>query len=244
MALEVYLVRHGKTVFNTTGRVQGWSDSPLTTEGREIAERLGRNLHAIHFDAAFASTLPRAYETAGIIVQHKGQPDLVVQHIADLREYCFGGLEGEFSRVVYQMIAERRGFPDLAAWKQAYRHAKRHLLAEAIVEFDSMGLAETEAQFVQRLQNGMAEVVRRSEGLQRVLVVAHGMAITAFLKSIDFDIMGYHSLPNASVSRLRFVDGQWHIDSVGETTWIAQQGWTRWVVQKIFGGVRFKGTAR
>ena len=81
MALEVYLVRHGKTVFNTTGRVQGWSDSPLTTEGREIAERLGRNLHAIHFDAAFASTLPRAYETAGIIVQHKGQPDLAVQHI-------------------------------------------------------------------------------------------------------------------------------------------------------------------
>ena len=55
MALEVYLVRHGKTVFNTTGRVQGWSDSPLTTEGREIAERLGRNLHAIHFDAAFAN---------------------------------------------------------------------------------------------------------------------------------------------------------------------------------------------
>ena len=132
----------------------------------------------------------------------------------------------------------------MAAWKKAYRHAKRHLLAEAIVEFDSMGLAETEAQFVQRLQNGMAEVVRRSEGLQLVLVVAHGMAITAFLKSIDFDIMGYHSLPNASVSRLRFADGQWHIDSVGETTWIAQQGWARWVVQKVFGGVRFKGTAR
>ena len=35
--LELYLVRHGKTVFNTTGRLQGWSDSPLTPEGCQVA---------------------------------------------------------------------------------------------------------------------------------------------------------------------------------------------------------------
>ena len=127
MALEVYLVRHGRTVFNTTGRVQGWSDSPLTAQGREIAERLGRNLHAIHFDAVFASTLPRAYETAGIIVQNKGQYGLEVQHIADLREYCFGGFEGEFSSVLYQMIAQHRGFSDVAAWRKTYHDAEHHL---------------------------------------------------------------------------------------------------------------------
>ena len=39
--LEVYLVRHGKTVFNTIGRLQGWSDSPLTDEGRAAAAALG-----------------------------------------------------------------------------------------------------------------------------------------------------------------------------------------------------------
>ena len=42
--LELYLVRHGKTVFNTTGRLQGWSDSPLTPEGCQVAENLGRGL--------------------------------------------------------------------------------------------------------------------------------------------------------------------------------------------------------
>ena len=28
--VTIYLVRHGKTFFNTTGQVQGFADSPLT----------------------------------------------------------------------------------------------------------------------------------------------------------------------------------------------------------------------
>ena len=28
--VNIYLVRHGKTMFNTIGRAQGWSDTPLT----------------------------------------------------------------------------------------------------------------------------------------------------------------------------------------------------------------------
>ena len=32
-SVKLYLVRHGKTMFNTIGRAQGWSDTPLTAEG-------------------------------------------------------------------------------------------------------------------------------------------------------------------------------------------------------------------
>ncbi|MBR4421838.1 MAG: histidine phosphatase family protein, partial [Erysipelotrichaceae bacterium] len=31
--LEICLLRHGQTVFNTIERVQGWNDSPLTELG-------------------------------------------------------------------------------------------------------------------------------------------------------------------------------------------------------------------
>lgn len=65
MSITLYLVRHGKTVFNTVGRLQGWSDSPLTPEGIAAAEELGKTLkNETEFDAAFASTSPRALETA------------------------------------------------------------------------------------------------------------------------------------------------------------------------------------
>ena len=30
---RLYIARHGKTMFNTIGRAQGWSDTPLTEAG-------------------------------------------------------------------------------------------------------------------------------------------------------------------------------------------------------------------
>ena len=40
--VEFYLVRHGKTMLNTTDRVQGWADAPLTKDGVVVAENLER----------------------------------------------------------------------------------------------------------------------------------------------------------------------------------------------------------
>ena len=105
MSLEVYLVRHGKTVFNTTGRVQGWSDSPLMPEGVVVAEKLGRALAGkIDFDAAFSSTSPRAVDTAKLILASKGQNDLPLIQINELKEYCFGSFEGDLAENVHHMI--------------------------------------------------------------------------------------------------------------------------------------------
>lgn len=224
MSLEIYLVRHGQTVFNITGRLQGWSDSPLTRPGREVPARLGRGLggRGIRFDAAFSSTSPRAVETARIILDNSKHAGLPLIQLPDLREYCFGGFEGELSEVLYRQLALSAGLPDAAAWEKAYRRADRHLLAEAVHALDKLGLAESEAQLVARLRRGLDEVAAQSRGLQRVLAVAHGMAITAILKSIDFNCIPYQSVENASVSRLRY-DGRWYVDSVGETSFWAPE---------------------
>lgn len=37
--VTLYLTRHGKTMLNTTGRMQGWCDSPLTEDGAAVAEK-------------------------------------------------------------------------------------------------------------------------------------------------------------------------------------------------------------
>ena len=36
--LTLYIVRHGKTMLNTTDRVQGWSDAVLTPEGEKSCD--------------------------------------------------------------------------------------------------------------------------------------------------------------------------------------------------------------
>ena len=35
-----YVVRHGETLLNSIGRAQGWSDSPLTDNGKRTAAEL------------------------------------------------------------------------------------------------------------------------------------------------------------------------------------------------------------
>ena len=218
--LELYLVRHGKTVFNTTGRLQGWSDSPLTPEGCQVAETLGRGLaqQRITFDAAFSSTSPRATDTARLILSRNGQAALPLTPLADLREYCFGGFEGELTHIVHEKIAAYRGLPDTESWLAAYRHGGRNLIAESVHALDPLGLAETEAQFSARLQQGLDELLARTPHNGRALLVSHGIAITTILKMIDAQSILYQSVPNASVSRLHHQNGRWVIQSIGDTS--------------------------
>ena len=91
MARELYLVRHGKTMFNEKRVIQGWCDAPLTREGEEQAERIGRYFarEGISFDHAYTSTLTRTQQTIERIV------DMPYERVQDLREWGFGAFEGE-----------------------------------------------------------------------------------------------------------------------------------------------------
>lgn len=62
---KIYLVRHGKTMFNTIGRAQGWSDTPLTTVGEEGIRELGLGFkhENIIFNEAFSSDSGRTLQT-------------------------------------------------------------------------------------------------------------------------------------------------------------------------------------
>lgn len=40
MKQTLYLMRHGETLFNQLGKIEGWSDSPLTENGIKQAKRI------------------------------------------------------------------------------------------------------------------------------------------------------------------------------------------------------------
>lgn len=97
---EMWLVRHGESVWNAEKRYQGHKDIALNEMGVLQAQRLAARFAAegVRFDAVYSSDLQRASETARILC-----PTLDVQMLAGLRELDVGDLTGhkssEFDRL-------------------------------------------------------------------------------------------------------------------------------------------------
>ena len=90
MDLELWLIRHGETDWNTQGRIQGFANQPLNAKGISQAQRLAARLAGVRFDAVYASDLERARVTAQTAL-----PGADLQLDQRLRELSYGVLEGK-----------------------------------------------------------------------------------------------------------------------------------------------------
>lgn len=91
---KIYLLRHGETEWNVTGRFQGKLNSPLTEKGVAQAKACGKALAAVtgKVDAMFASPLGRAHQTTSIIRAYGSYPD--TQWDSRLEEVSVGSWDG------------------------------------------------------------------------------------------------------------------------------------------------------
>jgi len=94
------LVRHGETHWVVEGRAQGQVPTPLSQRGRKQAEALRVRLAGEEIQAAYASDLPRAVETAQAILQGRQVP---LHLCPELRELSYGRWEG----LTYTEVQER-----------------------------------------------------------------------------------------------------------------------------------------
>lgn len=88
--LELWLVRHGETLWHGEGRVQGWSNPPLSESGRDQARQLAPRLSRIAFSAVYSSDARRTGETARLAL-----PGTALETDTRLRELHFGAWEGK-----------------------------------------------------------------------------------------------------------------------------------------------------
>ncbi|MEI4803715.1 histidine phosphatase family protein [Bacillus sp. FJAT-51639] len=215
--VTLYITRHGKTMLNASERVQGWADSPLVETGVEVAENLGNGLKDIHFVAAYSSDSGRAIETANLVLKYSEQSKLKLVQRKDIRELNFGIFEGDKNENMQKMIGT------VAGVKSAKEFMK--LSIEEIVNFiavaDNTKQAEDWKTFSIRIKRELDKISEETakNGGGNVLIVSHGIAITALVDMIDNSKIKL-GLENASVTKIHYKDGEYKIESVGDMSYV------------------------
>jgi broad specificity phosphatase PhoE len=90
----VYIARHGLTIANEAGNVQGFDDS-LSEQGHRQAARLAERTTKIPFEFLLSSDMPRALETASYITAATGKeavPEALLREVK--QDDSFVGLPG------------------------------------------------------------------------------------------------------------------------------------------------------
>jgi phosphoserine phosphatase len=92
--LRIFLIRHGQTEWNRSGRFQGRSDVPLNDEGKEQVRALGLALKDTPCTAIYTSPLLRAKETAQSIGFHHPEiPIIKEEGFVEMELADFDGME-------------------------------------------------------------------------------------------------------------------------------------------------------
>lgn len=216
---RLYIARHGKTMFNTIGRAQGWSDTPLTKKGEEGIRELGLGLKdaAIPFQAAFSSDSGRTMQTMEIILRESENEFLPYTRDKRIREWCFGSLDGAYDSELFLGVLPRtKAFEG----KENMSDVPYSELAQSIVEVDTANWAEPWEVLSKRIYDGFEAIALsiQNSGGGNAIVVSHGMTIGTFMWLIDPNRQKQY-IDNGSVTVVDFEDGKFTINTVGDMSY-------------------------
>lgn len=153
---KLFLMRHGQTLFNLQGKIQGHCDSPLTDLGIKQARKVKDYFidEKIRFDAAYSSTQERAVDTAEIVCDY-----LKIQTIKGVKEWNFGQFEGESERLN----------PKIKPGETSY--------GDFFVDYGGESADDVQ----ERMNSTLLRVMDASEG-NTILCVSHGGAMYRFIQ--------------------------------------------------------------
>ncbi|MDO4432321.1 MAG: histidine phosphatase family protein [Aerococcaceae bacterium] len=216
-SVTFYFMRHGETYLNHFERIQGWSNAPLTPKGIEDSHRSGRGLADIRFDAIYTSDLGRTIDTAEIILaENKASENITIQPMKEFREVHFGYFEGLDAPGIWQdMIDSVNHEQGLPVGSQEQVESTLNMFKQK----DPSGFAENYLEFWTRVESGLLKLLYKHAGKNHnVLVVCHGLTIRNLLHGLIVDFQIGEHLKNASVSIVKYVDGQFKLLALNQTS--------------------------
>lgn len=188
--LRLWLVRHGRTLFNERGIAQGWCDSPLSEEGRHQVQQLADDLHDAPWVGVYSSPSERAMDTAEALVGDR----LPIVRDRRWKEYNFGVWEARANDEVFAEL-NRIGAPgDTPSVR---------LRGLYFGDFPALENGESGADFGSRVADAIADIRSAHDGGD-VLVVTHGMTIGVAVGQADPAFEYGRGVGNASITLIEY----------------------------------------
>ncbi|HLU52214.1 MAG TPA: 2,3-diphosphoglycerate-dependent phosphoglycerate mutase [Acidimicrobiia bacterium] len=193
--MELVLLRHGQSTWNLENLFTGWTDVPLTEEGKEEARRAGQLMaeEGYRFGVLHTSLLLRAIHTAEITLREMGLHWIPVRRHWRLNERHYGALQG----LNKKETAEKHGEEQVLIWRRSYstpppplepddeRHP-RHDERYSDLPPDLLPATEALSNVVDRMLPYWYDfIVPDLLAGRRPLVVAHGNSLRALVKHLD-----------------------------------------------------------
>lgn len=202
---RIILVRHGETLWNREGRIQGYhANSPLSDTGLAQARAVAGRLAAEGIDALYSSDSGRTLQTAEPIGAAAG---LEVTRHTGVRERNYGIFEGHTFAEVETIFPEEF---------QKYRGRDPHFSIEG---------GESAVQFRDRIVAALSEIALRHEG-RRSVVVTHGGVVGSMYRVAmeqPLDAPRVYTTRNASVNRFRFEGQRWVLEVWGDVAHLDEE---------------------
>lgn len=188
---RLILVRHGETAGQSSIRYYGVTDVPLSDLGRDQVRAARRHVGGETFQAVWASTLCRSWESASIIAPHHP-----IELESDFREIDFGHWEGLTAEEIARVDPE-----SYAQWQ------------ENKWEFAFPG-GETRPEFRARIARGLERL--RGSGVESALVVAHKGVVRTLLELVTgFTLEPPEPELGGIVHASRNAGGEWYTGRIG-----------------------------
>ena len=198
MTTTVYLIRHGRTIWNKEQIFRGRRDVPLDDMGRQQARLLAEHMSHEQVAAVYAAPLSRARETAQILAEPHRREVHILEAFNDLR---FGDWEG----LRRDDVKDR--YPDLyRLWEQE---------PQCVIFPGGERLADVRVRAVAAVR----DLVVTHPG-ERIVVVTHRVVLKVLICAlIGLDDSHFWNITQdtTAVNRFDFQNGRWIVSLLNDT---------------------------
>jgi len=198
--MNIYFIRHGETYFNYLGKMQGWSDTPLTKSGHEEAYRMGRTLKNLGeiSDTIYCSDMNRSVQTVTELNSGSkavGGKTYKMVTMPELREQFYGSFEGQSKVDTYKLVSGK-------SVEGTLTEMSANDMQDRIAKLDPNKLAETSSQFWNRFASGIEKILKTET--KPVLVVTHSAILTALVNTYAPGMLDQVEPNNLSLTKVHF----------------------------------------